>query len=94
MDEHLWLGCLTDARPELCVHSTKTTIGMVMHAARNTNVSRGAGLSPNEVHIGKYPRIPTTILKGPGVKGHQGLKQDQLDSLELVRARQVKEHIP
>ena len=31
-----------------------------------------------------------TILEGRGVKGHQGLKQDQLDYLELRRDRQVK----
>ena len=44
----------------------------------------------NEVHIGRYPRLPMTILEGRGVKGHQGLKQDQLDYLELMRDRQVK----
>ena len=63
-----------------------------MHAvaAHNNNVSRGTGLAPNEVHIGRYPRLPMTILEGRGVKGHQGLKQDQLDYLELMRDRQVK----
>ena len=39
--------------------------------------------------IGRYPRLPT-ILEGRGVKGHQGLKQDQLDYLELMRDRPVK----
>ena len=63
-----------------------------MHAvaAQNNNVSRGTGLAPNEVHIGRYPRLPMTILEGRGVKGHQGLKQDQLGYLELMRDRQVK----
>ena len=65
---------------------------MLMHAvaAHNNNVSRGTGLAPNEVHIGRYPRLPMTILKGRGVKGHQCLKQDHLDYLELMRDRQVK----
>ena len=65
---------------------------MLMHAvaAHNNNVSRGTGLAPNEVHIGRYPRLPMTILEGRGVRGHQGLKQDQLDYLELMRDRQVR----
>ena len=59
-------------------------------AAHNNNVSRGTGLAPNEVHIGRYPRLPMTISEGRGAKGHQGLKQDQLNYLELMRGRQVK----
>ena len=47
-------------------------------------------MAPNEVHIGRYPRLPMTIIEGRGVKGHQGLKQDRLDYLELMRDRQVK----
>ncbi|CAN0574206.1 unnamed protein product, partial [Laminaria digitata] len=45
---------------------------LLMHAvaAHNNNVSRGTGLAPNEVHIGRYPRLPMTILEGRGVKGH------------------------
>ena len=59
-------------------------------AAHNNNVSRGTGLAPNEVHIGRYPRLPMTILEGSGVKGHQSAKRDQLDYLELMRDRQVR----
>ncbi|CAB1113368.1 unnamed protein product [Ectocarpus sp. CCAP 1310/34] len=71
-------------------------------AAHKNNMSRGTGLSPNEIHIGRtglspneihigrYTRLPMTILEGRGVKGHQSFKQDQLDYLELMRARQVK----
>ena len=49
---------------------------MLMHAvdAHKNNVSRGTGLAPNEVHIGRYPRLPMAMLEGRGVKGHQGLK--------------------
>ena len=65
---------------------------MLMHAvAAHNNVSRGtAGPAPGEVHIGRYPRLPMTILEGRGVKDHQGLKQDQLDYIGLMRDRQVK----
>ena len=31
-----------------------------------------------------------TTLEGRGKKGHQGLKEDQLDYLELMRDRQVR----
>ena len=65
---------------------------MLLHAiaAHNSNVSRGTGLAPNEVHIGWYPRLPMTILESSSVKGHQSAKRDQLDYLELVRDRQAR----
>ncbi|CAB1110683.1 unnamed protein product [Ectocarpus sp. CCAP 1310/34] len=59
-------------------------------AAHNNNMSRGTGLSPNEIHIGRYTRLPMTILEGRGVQGHQSFTQNQLDYLELMRARQGK----
>ena len=31
-----------------------------------------------------------TISEGRGVRGHQGLKQDQFQYLELMRERQIK----
>ena len=67
---------------------------MLMHAvaAHNNNVSRSTGLAPNEVRIGIYPRLPMTILEGQGVRD-QGLKQDQLDYLELMRDTQVKAYV-
>ena len=65
---------------------------MLLHAieAHNNNVSRGTELAPNEVHIGRYPRLPMTILEGSGVKGHQSAKRAQFDFLELMRDRQVR----
>ena len=59
-------------------------------AAHNNNMSRGTGLSPNEIHIGRYTRLPMTILEGRGVKGHQSAKRDQLDYLELMRDRHIR----
>ena len=50
---------------------------MLMHAvAVHDNVSRGTGLAPNEVYIGRHPRLPMTILERRGLRGHQGRKQD------------------
>ena len=63
-----------------------------MHAiaAHNNNVSRGTGLAPNKVHIGRYPRLPMTIIECSGVKDHQSEKRDHLDYLGLMRDRQVR----
>ena len=62
---------------------------LLLHAiaAHNNSVSRGTGLAPNEVYIGRYPRLPVVILEGRGARG-QGLRQDQLDFLQLMRERQ------
>ena len=65
---------------------------MLFHAisAHNNNVSRGTGLAPNEIHTGRYPRLPMTILEGSGAKGHQSEKRDRLDFIELIRDRQIR----
>ena len=63
---------------------------LLLHAiaAHNNSVSRGTGLAPNEAHIGRYPRLPMTILEGRGARDHQGLRRDQLDFLQPMRERQ------
>ena len=63
---------------------------LLLHAiaAHNNTVSRGTGLVQNEVHIGRYPRLPMTVLEGRRARGHQGLRRDQLDFLQLMRERQ------
>ena len=66
-------------RDELLLHAI---------AAHNNSVSRGTGLAPNEAHIARYPRLPMTILEGRGASGHQGLRRDQLDFLQLMQERQ------
>ena len=52
---------------------------MLLHAtaAHNNNASQGTGFAPNEVHIGRYPRLPMTILRGSGVKGRHSAKRDR-----------------
>lgn len=68
---------------------------MLPHAVaeHNNNVSRGTGLAPNLVHIGRYSRMPMTTLEGRDVPGNQGLKRDQLDCLNLVRDMQMRASI-
>ena len=64
--------------------------GLLLHAiaAHNNSVNCGTGLAPNEAHIVRYPRLPMTILERRGARGHQGLRRDQLDFLQLMRERQ------
>ena len=68
---------------------------LVLHtiATHNISVSRGTGLAPNEVHIGRYPRLPMTILEGRRARGHEGLRRDQLDFLQLMREWQNKARV-
>ena len=56
-------------------------------AAHNNSVSRDAGLAPDEVHIERYLRLPMTILEEREARGHQGLRRDQLDFLQLMREK-------
>ena len=67
---------------------------MLLHAiaAHNNNVSTGTRLAPNKVHIGRYTRLPMTILEGSGVKGQQSEKRDPLAYLELMGDGQVQTH--
>ena len=63
---------------------------LLLHAiaAHNNSVSRGMGLARNEVGTGRYPKLPMTILEGRSARGHQGLRRNQLDFLQLMRERQ------
>ena len=63
---------------------------LLLHAiaAHNNSVNHGTGLAPNEAHIVRYPRLPMTILERRGARGHQGLRRDQLDFLQVMRERQ------
>ena len=63
---------------------------LLLHAIAtyNNSVSRGTGLAPNEVHIGRYPRLSMTTLEGRGARSHQKLRREQLDFLQLMRERQ------
>ena len=59
-------------------------------AAHNNSIGRGTGLAPNKVHIERYPRLSMTVLEGHGARGHQGLRRDPLDFLQLMREGQNK----
>ena len=46
--------------------------------AYNNSVSAATGLAPNEVHMGRLPRLPRTMFKRTGVVEHQSLARDHL----------------
>ena len=58
--------------------------------AYNNSVSAATGLAPNEIHLGRMPRLPMTVIDECVVKGHTGEKQDQLLYLDIVRERQQR----
>ena len=54
------------------------------------SLSTATGLGPNEIHLGRMPRLPMTVIDECVVKGHTGEKQDQLLYLDIVRERQQR----
>ena len=56
----------------------------------NNSVSAATGLAPNEIHLGRMPRLPMATIDECVVNGHTGEKQDQLLYLNIVRERQQR----
>ena len=57
----------------------------------NNHVSKATGLAATEIHIGRYPRLPMTLLGSRNdIKGWQSTARDQLDYLHLMKARQTR----
>ena len=54
----------------------------------NDSVSAATGLAPNEVHMGRLPRLALTIFDRTGVVGHQILARDHLAYCDLATNRQ------
>ena len=58
--------------------------------AYNNSVSAATGLAPNEVHMGRLPRLPLTVFERTGVAGHQSLARDHLAYCDLATDRQQR----
>ena len=58
--------------------------------AYNNSVSAATGLAPNEVHIGRLPRLPLTVFDRSYGGTHQNLDRDQLAYCDLARERQQR----
>ena len=54
------------------------------------SVSAGTGLAPNEVHMGRLPRLPPAIFERAGVAGHRRLARDHLAYCDLATDRQQR----
>ena len=61
-----------------------------MVQAYNNSVSAATGLAQNDIHLGRMPRLPMTIIDKCVVKGHTGENQGQLLYLDIVRERQQR----
>ena len=59
-----------------------------VESACNNSVNAATGLAPNEVRIGRLPRLPLTIFDLPNIGGHQSLNRDQLAYFDLATSRQ------
>ena len=58
--------------------------------AYNNLVTVGTGLAPNEVHMGRLPRLPLSVFERTGVTGHQSLARDHLAFCDLPTDRQQR----
>ena len=58
--------------------------------AYNNSVSAAMGLAPNEVHIGRLPRLPLPVFERSYGSAHQSLDCDQLAYCDLARDRQQR----
>ena len=56
----------------------------------NNSISAATGLTPNEVHTARLPRLRLTIFDRTGVVGHQSLARDNLVYCELATDRQKR----
>ena len=58
--------------------------------AYNNSVSAATGLTPNEVHMDRLPRLSLTVFDRTGVVGHQSLARDYLAYCDLAIDRQKR----
>ena len=69
-----------------------------IEAAYNNSVNASTGLAANEVHMGRFPRLPLSVFDPPNIGGHQILDHDILAYCNLATEQQqrayrlVREH--
>ena len=74
-------------------NSTDTTPDVIQgfldsEFAKNNSVSAATALAPNEVRMGRLPRLPLTVFERKGIAGHQSLARDLLTYCDLATDRQ------
>jgi len=63
-------------------------------SAYNNSVNAATGLAPNEIHIGRLPRLPLSVLEPDNIGGHQSLERDHLTYINLATDRQQRAYSP
>eukprot|EP00752_Nemacystus_decipiens_P016839 g15071.t1 len=61
-----------------------------VEAAYNNSENAATGLTPNDVHIGRTPRLPFSLFTSPNIGGHQSLDRDHQASCDLATERQSR----
>ena len=59
-------------------------------AAYNNSVNVATELAPNEIHIGRLPRLPLSVFEPENIGGHQSLDRDHLVYINLATDRQQR----
>ena len=59
-------------------------------AAYNNSVNVATGFAPNEIHIGRLPRLPLSVFEPENIGGHQSLDRDHLVYIHLATDRQQR----
>ena len=56
----------------------------------NNYVNVATGFAPNEIHIGRLPRISLSVFEPENIGGHQSLDRDRLVYINLDTDRQQR----
>ena len=72
------------------VERVNHTMAQMLAMVCNNSVSAATGLAPNEVHIGRLPRLPLTVFDRSYGGIHQNLDRDQLAYCDLAREHQQR----
>ena len=63
-------------------------------AAYINSVNVATRLAPNEIHIGRLPRLPLSVFEPENIGGHQRLGRDHLVHINIATDRQQRAHSP
>lgn len=62
---------------------------MTSHVSENyDSVSAATDLAPNELHLGRFPRLSLTVLERTTADGHQDIALGHVCYWEIARGRQ------
>ena len=59
-------------------------------AAYSNSASAATGLAPNEIHIGRLPRLPLSVFEPENIGDHQSLDRHHLVYINLATDRQQR----